>query len=108
MLGACVIRLWSHVVAPVFRELLCLGGVVCFCVVGVPAALAGKGLVIPTEPCLRGSPPYSLQVGTRCRRSSLSDGHGGGLLRGRDSLSQKFIAGRSWWRFVALCLANSS
>ncbi|MQM17856.1 hypothetical protein Taro_050841, partial [Colocasia esculenta] len=25
--------------------------------VGVPAALAGKGLVIPTEPCSRGSPP---------------------------------------------------
>ncbi|MQL72371.1 hypothetical protein Taro_004722, partial [Colocasia esculenta] len=24
--GACVVRLWSHVVAPVFRELLCLGG----------------------------------------------------------------------------------
>ncbi|MQL97214.1 hypothetical protein Taro_029897 [Colocasia esculenta] len=28
MLGACVVRLWSHVVAPVFRELLCLGGCV--------------------------------------------------------------------------------
>ncbi|MQM16056.1 hypothetical protein Taro_049009 [Colocasia esculenta] len=24
--GACVVRLWSHVVALVFRELLCLGG----------------------------------------------------------------------------------
>ncbi|MQM19094.1 hypothetical protein Taro_052094 [Colocasia esculenta] len=24
--GACVVRLWSHVVAPVFRELLCLSG----------------------------------------------------------------------------------
>ncbi|MQL94780.1 hypothetical protein Taro_027442, partial [Colocasia esculenta] len=24
--GACVVRLWSHVVAPVFRELLCLDG----------------------------------------------------------------------------------
>ncbi|MQL95220.1 hypothetical protein Taro_027881 [Colocasia esculenta] len=24
--GACVVRLWSHMVAPVFRELLCLGG----------------------------------------------------------------------------------
>ncbi|MQL96946.1 hypothetical protein Taro_029631 [Colocasia esculenta] len=30
--------------------------------VGVLAALAGKGLVMATEPCLRGSPPYSLQV----------------------------------------------
>ncbi|MQL71613.1 hypothetical protein Taro_003941 [Colocasia esculenta] len=91
-------------VAPVFRELLCLGGCVlrcCFRIVfdaagsarvvwpnpstlastsvGVPAALAGKGLVILTEPCLRGPPPYSLQVGTRCRRSSLLDGPGGGL-----------------------------
>ncbi|MQM09660.1 hypothetical protein Taro_042537 [Colocasia esculenta] len=28
MLGACVVRLWSHVVAPVFRELLGLGGCV--------------------------------------------------------------------------------
>ncbi|MQM21513.1 hypothetical protein Taro_054556 [Colocasia esculenta] len=26
MLGACVMRLWSHLVAPVFRELLYLGG----------------------------------------------------------------------------------
>ncbi|MQM08806.1 hypothetical protein Taro_041666 [Colocasia esculenta] len=26
--GACVVRLWSQVVAPVFRELLCLGGCV--------------------------------------------------------------------------------
>ncbi|MQL88605.1 hypothetical protein Taro_021169 [Colocasia esculenta] len=47
--------------------------------VGVPAALAGKGLVIPTEPCSRVSPPYSLQLGTRCHRSSLLDGRGGGL-----------------------------
>ncbi|MQM15646.1 hypothetical protein Taro_048596 [Colocasia esculenta] len=26
--GTCVVRLWSHMVAPVFRELLCLGGCV--------------------------------------------------------------------------------
>ncbi|MQL99653.1 hypothetical protein Taro_032377 [Colocasia esculenta] len=25
MFGACAVRLWSHVVSPVFRELLCLG-----------------------------------------------------------------------------------
>ncbi|MQM08476.1 hypothetical protein Taro_041333, partial [Colocasia esculenta] len=31
--------------------------VFCFRFVGVPTALAGKGLVIPTEPCSRGSPP---------------------------------------------------
>ncbi|MQL81084.1 hypothetical protein Taro_013534, partial [Colocasia esculenta] len=34
--GACVVRLWSHVVAPVFRELLVSAGVY-----RVPAALAG-------------------------------------------------------------------
>ncbi|MQM14718.1 hypothetical protein Taro_047653 [Colocasia esculenta] len=28
MLGACVVKLWSHMVAPVFRELLCIGGCV--------------------------------------------------------------------------------
>ncbi|MQM16284.1 hypothetical protein Taro_049240, partial [Colocasia esculenta] len=48
--GACVVRLWSHVVAPVFHELLCLGGCVSrftaflssfdSAFVGVPAALA--------------------------------------------------------------------
>ncbi|MQL86934.1 hypothetical protein Taro_019458, partial [Colocasia esculenta] len=56
-------------------------------VVGVPAALAGKGLVIPTEPCSRGSPRL--------------------LSSGRDSLSQEFVAGRSWWRFVAPCVSSS-
>ncbi|MQM10598.1 hypothetical protein Taro_043489 [Colocasia esculenta] len=45
--------------------------------VGVLAALVGKGQVIPTEPCSQGSPPYFLQVGTRCRRSSLLDNCGG-------------------------------
>ncbi|MQL98311.1 hypothetical protein Taro_031009 [Colocasia esculenta] len=36
MLGACVVRLWSHVVAPAFHELLCLSGCVprfCFRIV---------------------------------------------------------------------------
>ncbi|MQL76600.1 hypothetical protein Taro_008991 [Colocasia esculenta] len=44
MLGACVVRLWSHVVAPVFRELLCLGGCVprcCFRIVFDSAGSAG-------------------------------------------------------------------
>ncbi|MQL99465.1 hypothetical protein Taro_032197 [Colocasia esculenta] len=27
---------------------------------------------------------------------------------GRDSLSQEFVAGRSWWRFVAPCVASSN
>ncbi|MQL67871.1 hypothetical protein Taro_000139, partial [Colocasia esculenta] len=108
--GACVVRLWSHVVAPVFCELLCLSGCVprvasalcltplvlrescwarpwlwfvaftlfrCFIVLCVPAALDGKGMVISIEPCSRGSPPYSLQVGTRSRRSLLPDSGGG-------------------------------
>ncbi|MQM01590.1 hypothetical protein Taro_034348 [Colocasia esculenta] len=67
--GACIMRLWSHVVAPVFRELLGLGGCVprfASAFVGVPAALVG-----------------------------------------RDSLSQEFIAGQLWWRFVAPCVASS-
>ncbi|MQM15629.1 hypothetical protein Taro_048578 [Colocasia esculenta] len=38
------------------------------------AALAGEGLVIPTGPCSRGSPPYFLQLGARRRGSSVSDG----------------------------------
>ncbi|MQM15103.1 hypothetical protein Taro_048039 [Colocasia esculenta] len=44
MFGACVVRLWSHVVAPVFRELLCLGGCVprvCFRIVFDSAGSAG-------------------------------------------------------------------
>ncbi|MQM14776.1 hypothetical protein Taro_047711, partial [Colocasia esculenta] len=43
----------------------------------VLAALADKGLVIPTRPCSRGSCPYFLQEGTYCHRSLLSDGCGG-------------------------------
>ncbi|MQL69433.1 hypothetical protein Taro_001728 [Colocasia esculenta] len=44
MLGACVVRLWSHVVAPVLRELLCLGGCMprcCFRLVFDSAGSAG-------------------------------------------------------------------
>ncbi|MQM13843.1 hypothetical protein Taro_046771 [Colocasia esculenta] len=40
----------------------------------VSAALADEGLVIPTGPCSRGSPPYFLQLGARRRGSSVSDG----------------------------------
>ncbi|MQM16450.1 hypothetical protein Taro_049405 [Colocasia esculenta] len=42
--GACVMRLWSHVVAPVFHELLCLDGCVprcCFRIVFDSAGSAG-------------------------------------------------------------------
>ncbi|MQL79700.1 hypothetical protein Taro_012140 [Colocasia esculenta] len=38
-----------------------------------PTALAGEGLVIPTGPCSRGSPPYFLQLEARRRGSSVSD-----------------------------------
>ncbi|MQM15586.1 hypothetical protein Taro_048532 [Colocasia esculenta] len=44
MLGACVMRIWSHVVAPVFREPLCLGRCVprcCFRIVFDSAGSAG-------------------------------------------------------------------
>ncbi|MQL97427.1 hypothetical protein Taro_030118 [Colocasia esculenta] len=44
MLGACVMRLWSHVVAPVFCALLCLGGCIsrcCFHIVFDSAGSAG-------------------------------------------------------------------
>ncbi|MQM18689.1 hypothetical protein Taro_051684 [Colocasia esculenta] len=42
--GACVMRLWSHMVAPVFRELLCLSGCVprcCFRIVFDSVGSAG-------------------------------------------------------------------
>ncbi|MQL97167.1 hypothetical protein Taro_029851 [Colocasia esculenta] len=107
MLGACVVRLWSHVVAPVFRELLCLGGCVprcCFHIVfdsaGSAGVMFGPTLVSSFDSALleflllwlirdwlsllslvrEAHPPYSLQVGTRYHRSSLPDGGGGGLL----------------------------
>ncbi|MQM14126.1 hypothetical protein Taro_047056 [Colocasia esculenta] len=51
--GACVVRLWSHVVAPVFHELLCLGGCVpryCFRIVfdstGSVGVMFGSTLVV--------------------------------------------------------------
>ncbi|MQM16962.1 hypothetical protein Taro_049925 [Colocasia esculenta] len=51
--GACVVRLWSHVVAPAFRELLCLGGCVprvCFRIVfdfaGSAGVVSGQTLVV--------------------------------------------------------------
>ncbi|MQM16266.1 hypothetical protein Taro_049221 [Colocasia esculenta] len=44
LLGACLVRLWSHMVAPVFHELLYLGGCMprcCFCIVFDSAGSAG-------------------------------------------------------------------
>ncbi|MQL67740.1 hypothetical protein Taro_000015 [Colocasia esculenta] len=48
--GACVVRLWSHVVAPVFHELLCLAGVCrgfasALCCFG-PTPVAGHGITV--------------------------------------------------------------
>ncbi|MQM07616.1 hypothetical protein Taro_040454 [Colocasia esculenta] len=50
MLGACVVRLWSHVVVPVFRELLCLGRCMpryCFCSGLTPLVLRESCLAQP-------------------------------------------------------------
>ncbi|MQL78384.1 hypothetical protein Taro_010814 [Colocasia esculenta] len=60
--GACVVRLWSHVVAPVFRVVFDLTRV------EVEAFLFAA------------------------------------TLAGRDSLSQEFVAGRSWWWLVLRAL----
>ncbi|MQL89744.1 hypothetical protein Taro_022324 [Colocasia esculenta] len=84
--GACVVRLWSHVVAPVFRELLCLGGCVpkcCFRIVFDPAGFAGVVFGL-----------------TRVVVEAFLCFHCFVVLCGRDSLSQEFVVERSWWRLV--------
>ncbi|MQL89711.1 hypothetical protein Taro_022290 [Colocasia esculenta] len=75
-----VLRLWSLLVALVFRELRCLGDVrrgfaSALCCSG-STPVAGRGVALVASTC-------------------------------RDSLSQEFVAGRSWWRFVVPCLASS-
>ncbi|MQM02955.1 hypothetical protein Taro_035727 [Colocasia esculenta] len=82
--GACVVRLLSHVVALVFRELLCLNGCMPRCLLPHVFDSAGSARVV-----------FGLtQVVVEA-------------LLCRDLLSQEFIAGRSWWQFVAPCIANS-
>ncbi|MQM04057.1 hypothetical protein Taro_036854, partial [Colocasia esculenta] len=84
--GACVMRLWSHVVASAFRELLCLSvcvPTVCFCIVFDSTGSAGVVVVASTF------------VGLPAALAS------------RDSLSQEFVAGQSWWQFVVPCVASS-
>ncbi|MQM05304.1 hypothetical protein Taro_038110 [Colocasia esculenta] len=71
MLGVCVVRLWSHVVAPVFRELHCLSGcmlrVVASAFVGVPAALADPWVVARSSGSLAGAQEVaSFPAGSRC------------------------------------------
>ncbi|MQL84982.1 hypothetical protein Taro_017493 [Colocasia esculenta] len=48
MLGAHVVRLWSHMVTPVFRELLCLGGCfrMCFDSAGSTGVIFGLTRVV--------------------------------------------------------------
>ncbi|MQM13119.1 hypothetical protein Taro_046041 [Colocasia esculenta] len=57
-LGGCVPRVCFRIV---FDSAGSAGVVFGPTLVVVPTALDGKGLVIPTEPCSRGSPSYSLQ-----------------------------------------------
>ncbi|MQL92358.1 hypothetical protein Taro_024989 [Colocasia esculenta] len=192
--GACVVRLWSHVVASVFRELLCLGGCVprsIFAsalleflllwllfefiayltglnsnpsgssdpwVAARPSGVPGRGLggrVVTVVSELRG-PTRFVMVGVFARAKQmlvccvapLAECCGTWLrllsalcwlvvnsklccarfwLLRRcplvevhrlaavfwwcflevDSLSQEFVAGRSWWRFVAPCVGSS-
>ncbi|MQM12535.1 hypothetical protein Taro_045454 [Colocasia esculenta] len=150
MLGARVMRLWSHVVPSVFRELLCLSG----CVPRIASALccsrptlvAGRGVALVASTCawtplvlqesIVGCGPGEgcsqdcsglLSTGC-CATSGLRSCHvcrrwpttllevvpGRGAVRAcaswacRDSLSQEFVAGRSWWRFVVPCVASSA
>ncbi|MQM20380.1 hypothetical protein Taro_053398, partial [Colocasia esculenta] len=79
--GACVMRLGSHVVAPVFRELLCLDGCSSFA-----SALLEFLLLWLVRDWL------SLLSLVREAHPLLSSG--------RDWLSQEFVAGQSWWRLV--------
>ncbi|MQM12268.1 hypothetical protein Taro_045184 [Colocasia esculenta] len=76
MLGACVVRLWSHVVAPVFRELLCLGGCMprcCFRIVFDSAGSVGVvfGLTLSSfASAVVGVPaPLAVDVVARAKQS---------------------------------------
>ncbi|MQL94509.1 hypothetical protein Taro_027167, partial [Colocasia esculenta] len=98
--GACVVRLWSHVVALVFRELLCLGGCVtrvCFRIV----------LLWPDPGCgsWRCSSCFRMCL-TLLSSFASAFVRVPAALAGRDSLSQEFVSGQSWWRFVAPCVAS--
>ncbi|MQL83704.1 hypothetical protein Taro_016199 [Colocasia esculenta] len=102
MLGACVVRLWSHVVASMFCELLCLSGCVSRCCFRIVFDSAGSvGVVFgPTLVVGHGVTLFRCFVVLCSRLTPL-------LSSGRDSLSQEFIARRWWWRFVAPRVANS-
>ncbi|MQL90029.1 hypothetical protein Taro_022615, partial [Colocasia esculenta] len=93
--GGCVVRLLSHVVAPVFHKLLCLSGCVprcCFRIVFDSTGSAGV-MFGPTLVVGHGISLFRCFVALYSRLTPL-------LSSGRDSLSQEFIAGRLWWRLV--------
>ncbi|MQL80887.1 hypothetical protein Taro_013333, partial [Colocasia esculenta] len=129
--SACVVRLWSLVVAPVFRELLCLGGCVprvcfrilllwpnpgcgswccssCFCIVFDSAGFAGVVFDL-TRFCFRLLEFLLLWLvrDWLSLQSLVCEAHPPLLSSGRDSLSLEFVARWSWWRFVASCVASS-
>ncbi|MQL68904.1 hypothetical protein Taro_001171 [Colocasia esculenta] len=79
---ACVVRLWSHMVAPVFR------------VVSIPTLVVGHG--ISQFRC------FVVLCGTGYPYGALFARLTPLLSSGRDSLLQEFLAGRSWWRLVHL------
>ncbi|MQL92486.1 hypothetical protein Taro_025106 [Colocasia esculenta] len=88
--GACVVRLWSNAVALVFHELLDPGCGSWPCSVLLLCSTLQEvfsTLLLSRVVCF-----------SFCWSSCCS---------GRDSLSQEFITERSWWRFVASCVASS-
>ncbi|MQL97328.1 hypothetical protein Taro_030021 [Colocasia esculenta] len=95
-------------VAPVFRELCgldgCLSRVASACVDSVGFARVVFSLtrvVVEAFLCFR----YFVVL---CSRVVLLPFVGvPAALAGRDSLSQEFVAGWSWWRFVEPCVASS-
>ncbi|MQL88615.1 hypothetical protein Taro_021180, partial [Colocasia esculenta] len=107
MLGACVVRLWSHVAAPVFRELLCLSGCVPRCCFHIVFDSASSARVV-FGPTLSSLLPLLLEflllwlVRDWLSLVSLVREAHPLLSSGKDSPSQEFVPGRSWWRLVRL------
>ncbi|MQL73438.1 hypothetical protein Taro_005781, partial [Colocasia esculenta] len=84
--GACVVRLWSHVVAPVFRVML------------GPTLVVGRGISLFryfVALCSRCFPLYCFVDYFYFHFVGVPT-----ALAGRDSLSQEFVVGQSWWRLV--------
>ncbi|MQL94420.1 hypothetical protein Taro_027080 [Colocasia esculenta] len=108
MLGACVVRLWSHVVAPVFHKLLCLGRCVLRLLPHVFDSAGSAGVIFGlTRVVVKAFTLFRYFVVLCSRVVLLLLIRVPAALAGRDSLSQEFVAGWSWWRFVAPCVASS-